>query len=138
MPHFFFKKNIFTVNELASLYHLPDGLYNQSPIIKWMDYKALAAPNAAPKLKDPNGFYITGVIAEGYKKGKLADILKESRNPAVGEKIEEIKKLLPISDFTSEQLKKKTIIKQDGEKFVEEVKKIKIPAFKVYKDGILL
>jgi hypothetical protein len=54
---FFYKKNIFTVNELASLWHLPDALYNRSPIIKWMDYKTLPAPDNLPVLKDKNEPY---------------------------------------------------------------------------------
>lgn len=64
--HFFFKKNIMTPNALTSLFHLPDGIYNRSPIIKWLDYKMLAAPDNLPQLKEPTDYIITGQIAEEY------------------------------------------------------------------------
>jgi hypothetical protein len=59
LPNFCYKKNIFTVSELASLFHLPDGLFNRCPAIKWMDYKALPSPDNVPQLKEPNGHFIT-------------------------------------------------------------------------------
>jgi hypothetical protein len=66
--NFFFKDNIFTVSELTSLFHLPDGLYNRSPVISWMDYKVISAPDNLPQLKEENvDFPITGIIAESYK-----------------------------------------------------------------------
>jgi hypothetical protein len=37
---------------LASLYHFPDGLYNRSPAIEWMQYKVVAAPNNLPTFTD--------------------------------------------------------------------------------------
>ena len=61
----FFKKNIFTENALTSLFHFPDGIYNRSPIIKWMDYKVLAAPDNLAVLTKPNdGFVVSGSIME--------------------------------------------------------------------------
>jgi hypothetical protein len=61
----FFKKNIFTENALTSLFHFPDGIYNRSPIIKWMDYKVLAAPDNLAMLTKPNdGFVVSGSIME--------------------------------------------------------------------------
>ena len=42
LPGFLYRTNTFTVGELSSLYHLPDGMFNRSPIIKWMDYKVVA------------------------------------------------------------------------------------------------
>ena len=63
------RKHIFTVNELTSLYHLPDSMYNRQPSIKWMDYKVLAAPDNLPRLHDENpDFVISGILAEEYKK----------------------------------------------------------------------
>ena len=41
LPSFFYTKNVFSINELTSLFHLPDGTYNRSPIISWMQYKVL-------------------------------------------------------------------------------------------------
>ena len=64
--HFFFKKSIMTPNALTSLFHMPDGIYNRSPIIKWLDYKMLAAPDNLPKLKEPTDYVISGQIAEQY------------------------------------------------------------------------
>lgn len=68
LPYFFFKKNTFGVNELASLFHFPDGIYNRSPIISWMAYKVLPCPDNLPILKNLNRFIISGHLAEGYKK----------------------------------------------------------------------
>ncbi|HCB52137.1 TPA: hypothetical protein DEP21_06315 [Patescibacteria group bacterium] len=51
---FFFKKNIFGVNELASLFHFPDNMYNRAPIISWMQYKVLPAPENLPILHMSN------------------------------------------------------------------------------------
>ncbi len=39
------KKSILTPEELASLYHLPTTRYNYTPVIKWLQYKLLPAPN---------------------------------------------------------------------------------------------
>jgi len=39
LPDFFFKRNIFSANELTSLFHIPDSLYNRSPIVRRLDYK---------------------------------------------------------------------------------------------------
>ena len=56
MTHLCFKENIFGVNELASIFHLPDNAYNRSPIISWMQYKVLPAPENLPTLNQPNGY----------------------------------------------------------------------------------
>ncbi|MEI8092064.1 MAG: hypothetical protein WCG98_07925 [bacterium] len=58
LDHFFFRKNMFGVNELSSIFHFPDYTYNRSPIISWMQYKVLPAPDNLPILNDPNGFVI--------------------------------------------------------------------------------
>ncbi len=84
---FFFKRNIFTVNELTSLFHFPDAVYNRSPIIRWMDYKQLPPPDKVPVLKDENPKYlIDGKIAEAYKDGIIHKIFEKSKHRAVGEK----------------------------------------------------
>jgi hypothetical protein len=54
LPNFFFQRNIFSANELTSVFHLPDSTFNRSPIIRWMDYKMLSAPDNLPQLKDEN------------------------------------------------------------------------------------
>ena len=63
---FFFKRNVFTENALTSLWHLPDSVFNRIPVIKWMDYKVIDAPDNLPVLKEPNGYIFTGTIAEKY------------------------------------------------------------------------
>ncbi|MBP6911189.1 hypothetical protein KBC03_06455 [Patescibacteria group bacterium] len=92
--HFFFRKSIMTPNALTSLFHLPDGIYNRSPIIKWLDYKMLAAPDNLPKLKEPTDYIITGIIAEQYKGGKIEKIFADSDNWAVGLKEEEVTEVI--------------------------------------------
>jgi hypothetical protein len=67
LTHFFFKKSIFGVNELASIFHFPDNAYNRSPIISWMQYKVLPAPDNLPILNQPNGYVMGGGLAESYK-----------------------------------------------------------------------
>ena len=66
--HFFSTAHVFSVNALSSLFHLPDGVYNRSQSIRWMEYKALAAPGNAPVMdpKDDTGYIMSGVVAETY------------------------------------------------------------------------
>jgi hypothetical protein len=49
---FFYKYAYFSTNELTSLYHFADGIYNRSPIIEWMQYKVLPAPSNLPQFTD--------------------------------------------------------------------------------------
>jgi len=77
---FFFKENVFSENALASLFHLPDGLFNRSQIIRWMDYKILAAPDNMPELTQESGYIITGTIAESYKSGNLTALVADSNH----------------------------------------------------------
>ena len=67
--NFFYTSHAFSVNALSSLFHLPDGIYNKSQIIRWMDYKALACPDNVPVMKpeEDNGFVLSGKIAEKFK-----------------------------------------------------------------------
>jgi hypothetical protein len=66
LTNFFYKKNILTPNALTSLYHCPDGLYNRSPIIRWLEYKMLATPDNLPEMKEPTDYILTGKLAEDY------------------------------------------------------------------------
>lgn len=52
LPDFFYVQNQFSVNELSSIFHLPDGVYNRSPIISWLNYKVLPGPDNLPKFDD--------------------------------------------------------------------------------------
>lgn len=47
---FFQNVSYYSVDELATLYHLPDINYNKSPLIKWLEYKKLPIPH---NLKTP-------------------------------------------------------------------------------------
>lgn len=68
LTHFFSPKHVFGVHELSSIFHLPDNTYNRSPIISWMQYKILPAPENIPILNDPNGYIMSGKVAESYEK----------------------------------------------------------------------
>ncbi len=95
LPHFFYRENIMTPNALTSLFHYPDGLYNRAPVIKWLEYKMLAAPDNVPLMKEPTltqdgqEYIITGKLAEDYAGGDVSKIFADTKHWAVGEKIEE-------------------------------------------------
>ena len=138
LPNFFYRKNIFTVNELAGFFHLPDSLFNRTPIIKWMDYKALAAPDNLPKLEKPNNYFITWKIAEEYKDWNLSKIFEWIRHWWVGKKKEVSEKLIPIEDFSDKDLLDKEIVEQDGKKYVKEKEVNYKTWLRVFKDWTLL
>jgi len=52
LTNLFYKSNVFTLNELTSLYHFPDYTYNRSNIIEWLQYKLLPAPSNLPCFRD--------------------------------------------------------------------------------------
>ena len=150
LVNFFFKDNIFTVSELSSLFHLPDGLYNRSSVIKWMDYKVLAPPDNLPELKEENpDFSITGIIAEDFKDGDVSAILEdkdvddvtyqtttESKKQAITTKQQASKAKLIVKKLGKN---KASIIKdKDGKHYLITKKTKKKKALKTYKDGVLL
>lgn len=149
LVNFFFKKNIFTVSELTSLFHLPDGIYNRAPIIKWMDYKVLSAPDHLPALKEENtDFLITGIIAEQYKGWDISQIFDGDDISVIGEKTETKTKKQEIKSKQA-AMKARQIIKKYGPKKAEIIEEgdkeylvtrqvHKKVALKTYKDGILL
>ncbi len=136
--NFFYRKNIFTVNELAWFFHLPDWLFNRSPIIKWMDYKALAAPDNLPKMEKPSDFFITWKIAEEYLDGNISKIFRWSNHWAVGKKEEKVEKLVPIEKYKKSELANKEIVEQDWKEYVKEEKTKKKTWLRVFKDWSLL
>ncbi|MBS8122431.1 type IV secretory system conjugative DNA transfer family protein [Candidatus Vampirococcus lugosii] len=138
LPNFFYKKNIFTVNELAGFFHIPDGLFNRSPIIKWMDYKALPAPDNLPKMEKPNNFFITGKVAEEYLDGNISKIFKGVRHWAVGKKKTKKEKLVPIENYKKNELFDKEIITKNGKDYVKETVNVLQTGLRVFKDGTLL
>lgn len=138
LPNFFYFKNIFTVNELTSLYHLPDGMFNRSPIIKRLDYKVIAAPDNIPQLKEDSWFMITWIIAEDYKKWNISDILSWVKHRAVWQKTESIEETIPYEKATKEQIQTWETIEQDWKKLIKITKEIKKNWLKVFKDWSLL
>ena len=42
------RTSLMVEDELASLFHFPNSIYNKSPIIRWLDYKVLPAPTNLP------------------------------------------------------------------------------------------
>ena len=86
---FFTKTNVFTINELASLFHFPDGVFNRSPAIVRADYKMCEPPKNLPVPKEENWRVITGIIAESYKWWDLSKIFKNSRHPNIWQKLVE-------------------------------------------------
>ncbi len=42
---FFQNISFFSIDEISTLYHMPDINYNRSPIIKWLEYKKLPIPH---------------------------------------------------------------------------------------------
>ncbi len=139
LTHFFFKSNIFGVNELASLFHFPDNAYNRSPAISWMQYKVLPAPDNLPVLTQDSGYVMSGKLAEDYKDGILSDILAETPNHwAVGKRKDKKEKLVPVTEYTSEQLVWKEIVEQNGSRFVKTIEEKESYGYKIFKDWVLL
>ncbi|MDD3262893.1 MAG: hypothetical protein PHR61_03520 [Candidatus Absconditabacteria bacterium] len=139
LTSFFFKKHYFGVNELASLFHFPDNAYNRSPIVSWMQYKVLPAPDNLPVLNDFGGYVMSGKLAENYKGGNLSAVLEEyPKHRAVGTKIEKEEKIIPVTEYKPEKLQGKEIIEKDGHKFVKEIVDKKVNGYKIFRDGVLL
>lgn len=152
---FFFKYAYFSTNELSSLYHFADSVYNRSPIIEWMQYKVLPAPSNLPQFSDDewNGKLMTGILAEKYKKGNLSEILKEYGNHwAVGQKTVEEEKMTPLEEYQSKH-PQAVIVEQDEKKLIdgheiitkgdqslvrEIVSTQTVQGYKLYKNAVLL
>jgi len=112
---FFSKYSYFSTNELSSLYHFPDGLYNRSPAIEWMQYKVIAPPSNLPIFDDSerNGRIMSWVLAEKYKKGNLSAILKEYKDHrAVWTRVDKEEVLKPLSECDLKEKKEHNIIER--------------------------
>ncbi len=139
LPDFFFKRNIFSANELTSLFHLPDSLYNRSPIISWLDYKMIWAPDNVPTLKDENeDFAITGIVAESYQWWDMNKILAGVNSPDVVKYNKPIETKTKVdADYVAVEWEE-IITTDDGTRMVIRKTPDKRNALKCYKDGILL
>ncbi len=141
LTNLFYRSNIFTANELSSLFHFPDKTYNRSSAIEWMQYKVLPAPSNLPTFSSENEtwYIISGIVAEKYKWGKMSEILKEYKNHrAVWKKIVEEEKLKPIEKFKKSKLKGKEIIKKEWKEFVKIKEKKEVYWYKTFDSWILL
>ena len=138
---FFSKYSYFSTNEITSLYHFPDGLYNRSPAIEWMQYKVVAPPSNLPTFSDDewNGRVVSGVLAENYKRWDLSEILKEyPHHWAVGTRTDTKEELKPLAEASAAEQKKYEIVEENGEKFVKIVHEKKVRWYKTYKWWVLL
>ena len=134
---FFSKYAYFSTNELTSLFHFPDGMYNRSPAIEWMQYKVIAPPSNLPAFSDEtrNGRVIAGTVAESFKKGDVSTILKDYEHTrAVGSRTDIIEELKPASDYSPSELANKEVIEKDGQQLVRQEKEQKVRGYKVFKD----
>lgn len=140
LQSFFYAGNVFSVNSLASIFHFPDGVYNRSQIIRWMDYKALACPDNAPVMdpKDDTWYIMSGVVAEKFKWWKLTDILAEQSHSAIDKKVVHDDTLTPIEQYTAEQLVDKEIVEKAGKKYVKTSQAHDVYGYKINKWWILL
>lgn len=58
------RRSLLSEEELASIFHFPNSLYNRSPNIRWLDYKVLPAPPELPK----EGILLGHNVYRGTKK----------------------------------------------------------------------
>lgn len=138
LTNFFYRKAVFTVDELASLFHFPDSTFNRSPIITWLDYKVLPLPDGLPVLKEPNDYCISWVIAEEYKKWDIWAIFSEYPTWASCENFEETEILEEVDKVPRIMLEWKEIIKKDWINYVKLTKKTRKVWLRVFKDWTLL
>ena len=136
---FLFQKNIFSENALSSLFHFPDGLFNRSPIIKWMDYKVLASPSDLAQLQEDSGYVVTGVISESFREGKLPKLFADSNHRWVGTKTEENVEVVSYDPIKHKDIPEDQIITaEDGSKTVNMTTTVTKTGLKIFKDGSLI
>lgn len=139
LTKFFYKKWVFTINELASLFHFPDWLFNRSPIIRWMDYKVLAAPDNIYKPKKENGYFMTWIIADEYKGWDLSKIFTGSQLDNIWIKKETEEKIIPYDEYTWADKDSLELVEREGQKYVKHIKLLwEKPWIKLYNDAVLL
>ncbi len=139
LPYFFFQRNIFSTNEMATLFHLPDSIFNRTPVIRRLDYKMIWPPDNLPKLKQVNeGYVITWIVAEWYKKWNVSKILAEIKHEDVVHHkwVIEDKELVE-ADYVAKEWEVLTVT-DDGKTLVTRTKKDHRYGLQCYKDGILL
>jgi len=65
---FFQDVSYFSVDEISTLYHLPDINYNKSPIINWLEYKKLATPHNLKLPSEPT------ILEEKDENGNIINV----------------------------------------------------------------
>lgn len=133
----FHKTNVFTENQLTTLYHFPDGAFNRSPSIKWMDYKVLSAPDNLYKPKEPTEYVMSGSITEGYLWGKIPKLFTKE-HWAYAETIDKIDNLIPFDPVLHAKVDPALIVTNEQGKFVKETIEKHRSGLKMYKDATLL
>ncbi len=133
----FFRQNIFTENQLTSLFHFPDGLFNKSPSIKWMDYKVLSSPDNIYHPKQDSWFVVTWVISENYLWWAI-DKLFDKSHRARGETIDKIEHLIPYDQKLHKWYKDDQIVINDKGKWVKNIEEKHRTGLKTYKDASLI
>jgi hypothetical protein len=68
MLGFFQETSMFSIDELSSMFHLPDISYNRSPVINWLEYKKLPVPH---NLKFPS---IPTILEEKDANGNITQV----------------------------------------------------------------
>ena len=114
---FFSKYSYFSTNELCSLFHFPDGLYNRSPAIEWMQYKVVAPPSNLPTFSDDdwNGRVVSWILAEKYKDWDLSSILNEyPHHWAVWTRTDMINQLKPLGECSEKEKRKHNIMEDEN------------------------
>lgn len=137
LTSFFNRQSVMTPNALTSLYHYPDGLYNRSPIIKWLDYKMLAAPDNIPVMKDATDYIITGKLADDYLGGDVSEIFKDSHHWAVGTRTDDVEEFADYVDGAKVP-EGAEVVEKDGKKLLKTIKKVVKHGMRVFRDGVLL
>lgn len=134
---FFFKQNIFTENQLTSLFHFPDGVFNKSPSIRWMDYKVLGSPDNIYRPKEDSWYVITWSIKEEYKWWAI-DKLFDKSHRAWWQTTDKIEHLIPYDPKKHKWYKDDQIVVNSEGKWIKEIEEKHRTWLKVYKDATLL
>ena len=57
---------------------------------------------------------------------------------SVGTRVDKKETLVPVTQYTADQLQGKEVVEQDGSKFVKEIQDKTVYGYKVFRDGVLL
>ena len=132
-------QNVFSVDELSTLYHFPDINYNKSPVIKWLEYKMLAVPANIKAPREP-------LILSDYKRDndgnvytKDGSLLKVDKNKNFVR--DEVKNFISITGQVIEiykdgDLKGKPV--DEGKTPITEDKQRYLGGFPLYRDASLM